>query len=302
MNLFRMLKNSPINNRDREGGQSYDVMNEQEAMGEKRGIRLLARGLDSFPENLKEKVRGGISLAESWVAEQISALEQDQMDPYSSKLMDFTFGEDHALEENDPVGLKKQLLATMKAFKTFLSKVGGDESWRLSLVDRDNRTAAGAVHSAVQGDLIWLNRSFVEVQHLVGLGSTVAHEVFHAIMKRGSVNFISDFWYVRGGEPSAAATDDEVDDYIYRAMNSSFSRVGNSTGVIIAPSEADMAEGPRNDYIRLMNDFLRRVGEVPTTSSEEREELYQDYPNVRQAVVLRNADSLAAMLMARHRV
>ncbi|MNO03879.1 hypothetical protein D3C81_2247160 [compost metagenome] len=70
----------------------------------------------------------------------------------------------------------------------------------------------------------------------------------------------------------------------------------------MAPSEADMAETPRNDYIKLLNDFLRRAGEEPTTSSEEREELYQDYASVRQTVVLRNADSLAALLMARYRV
>ncbi|MNR51328.1 hypothetical protein D3C85_1709880 [compost metagenome] len=69
---------------------------------------------------------------------------------------------------------------------------------------------------------------------------------------------------------------------------------------MMAPSETEMSDGPRDSYIRLLDELMSRVGEAATTSSDERADLYRDYASVRQAVVLRNSDSLTAILMARH--
>ncbi|EJM64029.1 RHS repeat-associated core domain protein containing protein [Pseudomonas sp. GM49] len=302
LNFFRMLKSSPINNREWEGLSSYDVMNEQEALSEElHGARLIARGLGNFPDNLQRSVKGSLALGENWLDETISALESNQLDAFTSKILEFSFGTDYRLQDNDPVGLKRQLLGTFKRLKTFIGRVGGEEDWRLSLADNDGRFTGNTVSTAAQGNLIWLSRSFIEKTHPVGLAATLLHEGLHAMGSFSSINFINDFWYVGAQAPSVEEAPDGIENYLQQAMNSSFSRVVNPSGEMTAPSEVEMTDGPRGSYIRLLDELMSRVGEAATTSSDEREDLYRDYASVRQAVVLRNSDSLTAILMVRHR-
>lgn len=301
LNFFRMLMSSPINNREWVGLSSYDVMNEQEALSEElHGARLIARGLGNFPDNLQRSVKGSMALGANWLDKTISALESNQLDAFTSKIMEFSFGTDYLLQENDPVGLKRQLLGTFKRLKTFIGKVGGEEDWRLSLAENDGRFAGNTISTAAQGNLIWLSRSFIEKTHPVGLAATLLHEGLHAMGSFTSVNFINDFWYVGAQAPSIDATPDGIENYLEQAMNSSFNRVVNPSGEMMAPSETEMSDGPRDSYIRLLDELMSRVGEAATTSSDERADLYRDYASVRQAVVLRNSDSLTAILMARH--
>jgi insecticidal toxin complex protein TccC len=302
LNFFRMLKSSPINNREREGLSSYDVMNEQEALSEELyGARLIARGLGNFPYKLQRSVKGSMALGVNWLDKTISALESNQLDAFTSKIIEFSFGTDYRLQENDPVGLKRQLLGTFKRLKTFIGKVGGEEDWRLSLAESDGRFAGNTVSTAAQGNLIWLSRSVIEKTHPVGLAATLLHEGLHAMGSFSSVHFINDFWYVGAQAPSVDATPEGIENYLEQAMNSSFGRVVNPSGEMKAPSEMEMSDGPRGSYIRLLDELMSRAGEAATTSSDEREDLYRDYASVRQAVVLRNSDSLTAILMVRHR-
>jgi insecticidal toxin complex protein TccC len=302
LNFFRMLRNSPINHRDREGGNSYDVMNEQETMSEaNHGATLIARGLENFPEYLRQKIQDAMVLGHGWLDEMIAGLGSQQMDAVTSRVMRWTFGSDYLLPENDPEGLRDQLLGTMTELKAYLSRLSGNDSWRLSLVEGEGRFSGVTVDTAAQGNLIWLDRSFVESRHSVGLASTILHEATHAMRSFSSNDFINDFWYVGAEAPLVGATADDIDNYLFQAVNSSLGRVLNDSGNINAPSEAGMAIGPRETYIRLIDTMLSDVGEAPTTSSSERASIYREETGLRQSLVLRNADSLAAMLKIRHR-
>ncbi|UZE20381.1 toxin [Pseudomonas sp. B21-054] len=304
LNFFKMLRNSPINHKDTEGGNSYDVMNEQEALSEENlGARIISRGLENFPTHLQEKVKGAMGLGHGWLDETIAELNSQETTTFTTKVMKFIFGSDYSLPENDPAGLKDQLLDTMRELRTYMSRLSTNENWRLSLVEVANQRFSGVtVDTVAQGNLIWLSRSHTENTHPVGLASTILHEATHAMRSFNSGDFIDDFWYVGEEAPNASATPDEVDSYIFSALNSSFNRVLNGSSNIKPPSELSMEVRARENYIRLIDSALHEVGEQPTSTSRERENIYREESGLRQSVILRNADSLTTILKIRHRI
>lgn len=93
----------------------------------------------------------------------------------------------------------------------------------------------------------------------------------------------------------------DVEDYIGSGMISSSKRVMYKGKVAEAPLEIAMNKGPRNRYINTIDKMLSAVGQPPSVSAKEREEIYLDDVSVRQTIILRNADSLACFAMAQHR-
>ena len=303
LNFFKMLGNSPIARRDRKGGNSYDVTNEQIVLFEKRyDAQLIAHGLEAFPDFFEEKVREAMTLAHDWLDKTIVALGEQPMSDVTQRILTWTFGSDYSHPDNDPEGLRLQLLDTMIKLKTYMSGLGAEDSWRLSLYEMDiDRSRAVTIVTGVQGNLMALNRSYTESSHPVALASTILHEASHAINPLESSDFISDFWYIQGDPLLMGASAAEVDDYLYNASRSSFARVLNGTGDMVVPSEEGMAVRPRKSYIRLIDDLMKNAGAGPTSSSSERSELYRTEAGLRQSLVLRNADSLAAMLKLRYK-
>ncbi|MCJ8206622.1 RHS repeat-associated core domain-containing protein [Pseudomonas sp. RGM2987] len=303
LNFFKMLKNSPINHIDIEGGNSYDVMNEQEALSEiNLGARILSRGLGNFPTHIQKKVQGAMELGHAWLDETIADLNSQETTLFTTKVMKYIFGSDYSLPENDPAGLKDQLLETMKELKTYMNRLSTDENWRLSLTEVASQSFSGVtVDTAVQGNSIWLSRSYIENTHPVGLASTILHEATHSMRSFSDRDFIDDFWYVGKEAPKASATPDEIDSYIFQSLNSSFYRVRNGSTNIEPPSELSMGARTRENYIRLINSALNEVGERPTSTSGERANIYREETGLRQSIILRNADSLTTILKVRHR-
>jgi insecticidal toxin complex protein TccC len=303
LNFFMMLRSSPIGRRDAKGGNSYEVMNEQEAWTEKdHDAKLIARGLERFPEHLKKKVHESMRLGLEWLDQHIVALGKQPMDGATHKILTLSFGSDYSHPDNDPEGLKLQLLDTMTKLKTYMNELGAENSWRLSLYEGGNDRFSGiTIHTRAQGNLIGLNRFHTGNRHPVALASTILHEASHAMNPLGSSGYISDFWYTGGEPPSVNASITEIDDYLYQAVNSSFARMRNGTGTIVAPSEDDMDVASRERYINLIDSLMQNAGVGPTESSSERSDLYRTEAGLRQSVVLRNADSLATMLKLRYK-
>ncbi|VVP46069.1 hypothetical protein PS862_05138 [Pseudomonas fluorescens] len=242
-----------------------------------------------------------MALVETWSSETITALESSEMDPFTHHIMQFSFGTDYRLPENDPDDLKRQLLGTMRQLNSYIVKLKGDDAWRLSLVETNGVQFFGnTIATATQGNMIWLSRSLVEDRHRIGLAKTIAHEGFHAMRSFSSDHYINDFWYVGRQAPLANAPAGEITDYSFGVEYSSL-RVANISGPIQAPVECEMGSGPRQQYIRLIDRLLINVGAPASASSEERADIYQEEAAARQSVVLQNADSLAMILMARHR-
>ena len=62
LNLYQMVRNSPINRQDENGTNSYDVLNQQESYAKKRSIEIIAQGLDSFPAKERDAARRSIKI------------------------------------------------------------------------------------------------------------------------------------------------------------------------------------------------------------------------------------------------
>jgi insecticidal toxin complex protein TccC len=302
LNFFRMLRNSPINNRDEEGGVSYDVMGEEEAkMLERNGAQMLHHGLENFPEKPSKVVRGSMLLVKSWLSETIKALEQDEVDRFTSMIMELSFGTDYKLPENDPKGLQRKILGTFKQLKSFVDELSGDSGWRLSLVETSKSVFYGVTFPTTnQGNIMWLNRQFIENAHEAGIAKTIAHEGLHAMGEFFGEDFIGDFWYVGLDSPLASASADEVGDYSFGVEYSS-TRGTNKKGILLAPSEDEMVSAHRQHYISLINRNVIGSGKPSSVSSKEREDIYRTTSAVRRSVGLQNADTMAVMLLPRYR-
>jgi insecticidal toxin complex protein TccC len=302
LNLFWFVRNSPMVYRDRSGNVSFDVLSEEETSNQERfKTIMLYHGFENFPAVFKESVQHSLALVESWSAETIAALESPTMDPFTAKIMEFSFGTDYRLSENDPEDLIRQLLGTMKEFKSYVGKLRGGEGWRLSIVETSGDQFFGnTINFGEKGNLIWLSRSLIEDRHPLAMAKTLAHEVFHAMRSFSSDYFINDFWYLGKPAPLAGATMSEIEDYSFGVEYSSL-MVANKNGDIKSPSESDMAPGACQGFKRLIDRLLINVGEPLSVASEERAEIYQEEAAARQSAVLQNADSLAMILMARYR-
>ncbi|KTB86469.1 RHS repeat domain-containing protein [Pseudomonas syringae] len=295
VNLYRMVRNNPLSRRDSLGCNSYDVLNEQEMMWRNNGGSFVARGLDNFPSQHKEIVRSSIFLGKQWLSSASRHLQEKPLHRYTELVMGATFGQDWADSDNDPSGLIASLQERLTEVDKVLGPLENSESWRLQLVEGDGDDFNGmTLKTPAQGKMIWLNKTYLESSHSVGIAKTMVHESSHAVPVRGAGSYTRDFWYMSSLLANKASSED-VEDYMEIHVNRS--KLINAQ----APVEEGMTPSDRIEYQNLMDKMLT-AGQLPKSiDAKERSEIFVEDPAVRQSIVLRNADSLAAFALQFHR-
>lgn len=295
LNLYCMVRNNPVSHRDSFGCNSYDVLNEQEMIWRNNGGSFVARGLDNFPSPHKEVVRSSIALGKEWLSSASRHLQEKPLHRYVDLVMGATFGQDWADSDNDPSGLIASLQERLTEVDKVLGPLENSESWRLQLVEGDGDDFSGmALKTPAQGKMIWLNKAYLESSHSVGIAKTMVHESSHAVPVRGAGFYTYDFWYMSSLLENTASSEG-VEDYMEIHVNRSKLIIAQ------APFEEGMAPSDRMEYQNLMDKMLT-AGQLPKSiDAKERAEIFVEDPAVRQTIVLRNADSLAAFALQFHR-
>lgn len=292
LNLFRMCRNSPLKYRDVSGLNSFDVLNEFEMLQRVKGAQFLARGLENFPPLEQERVRDALTLGIEWVQKVQKDVVNDT--EFIKYILQNVVGADYSDVDNDPEGLKSQLLTTFGRVEAFMTRLSASENWKLLLVGGRERDFRGATYmTAVQGNMIMVDRAAINESHLVDLTRTVVHESAHAAPVKGGDLYAHDFWYLTPDLPGSASSE-QVENYQFTSLD-------NSAQMLEGPDEQQMAPLSAMAYRRTIDGLLRTAGEPLSTGPEERRELFKTDAAVRQTIVLRNADSLAVMALQFHK-
>ncbi|RMN42520.1 insecticidal toxin complex protein TccC [Pseudomonas syringae] len=296
LNLYCMVRNNPVSHRDDLGCNSYDVLNEQEMISRGRGVRFVARGLENFPPLYRETVQRSLALGGQWLSRAKNQLSNDFAHGLDSLVMRSTFGTDWSELDNDPSGLIDWLHDEITQLESIMTRFEHSDSWRLVLVEQPIREFDGIMsNSPVQGKMIWLNKKFLQMTHVVGITKVIVHESSHASpLDKPWVN-VQDYWYVTL-PLSIAATDQEVAGYMQDTLALSASASAQ------APDESRMAPHARLSYKSLIDSLLSTAGRPVSENVEERARLFSEDAAIRQSIILNNADSRAVFALWHHRL
>jgi insecticidal toxin complex protein TccC len=291
LNLFWMLRNSPINRHDENGTTSYDVLNEQETYAKKKNIKIISKGLDSFPTTEREATSEALELGLEWVTNAEKALSQPSLSPSTQKILTMMFDEHDFSSAGEKDSFTSLLLADMQELKSFMTIFLDKRNQQVVLVDQLPGMDALAFNTANDGNSIWVSQSYIERSHRVSQARTMVHEAAHAMRRNNALNFVNDFMYLNFGEEGRAASKEEINDYVLLGRLSSGESMGS------APDESTFSARTLAHYKNAVNTVLEKLGKSPATSPRKRADAYIGQVKVRQNVARRNADSLSVFAM-----
>lgn len=294
INLFRAFRNSPIRYHD-QWGNSAGEPTDEENYAIKKGTTFLGRGLDNFPVGVIEPMKEALSYVIEWADRAAEDLGSESLSPTTVSHITRSFGSEI------PSDLGTDIRSTIVEFRSFVKKLAGEESWRLSVVDKFSSFSAGAqtIHTAEKGNLIWVKESLITGRHPMALAKTIAHEAFHAMRPHDSEDHIRDFWSVRSSSLSKSATAEEQEKYQADLLRDTKDHMKR------APVEEQMLTAAKKHYPAYFKRFLND-GEGPATKKraittpKQRAAVYLASPRVRQQFTLRNADSMAVFMLQFH--
>jgi len=291
LNVFRMLKNSPINRHDENGTSSYDVLNEQESFAKKKNIKIISKGLDSFPATQREATSEALELGLEWVTSAEKALSQPSLSSSTQKILTMMFDEHDFSSAGEKDSFTSLLLADMQEIKSFMTMLLDKRNQQVVLVDQLPGMDALAFNTANDGNFIWVSQSYIERSHRVSQARTMVHEAAHAMRRNNALNFVNDFMYLDFGEEGRAASKEDINDYVLLGRLSSRESMGS------APDESTFSARTLAHYKNAVNTVLEKLGKSPATSPRKRADAYIGQVKVRQNVARRNADSLSVFAM-----
>jgi len=295
LNLYRALKNSPLNHRDFCGRNGVDILT---------GQGVIARGLDNFPAPNKVAVTSALFSGKRWLSTSLSYLEEETPVPYARMVLDSTFGKDWANADTaDDIeasaAFKEQLVARLSRLERFMRRLATSQRGRLLLVEGHGPDGqsfdALIVNTPAHGRLILIDKTLVDATHHVGLTKTMVHESSHAFPIAGEGFDTYDFWYASPFLPKNASEDDVLA-YGETTMARSH-RIANS-----APDEAAMHRFAKAGYLSLHSEMHIESGLPEPVDSAERAEMFRSEAVVRQTFALRNADTIGAFALQFHEV
>ena len=291
LNLFRMVRNSPINRQDENGTNSYDVLNQQESYAKKRSIEIIAQGLDSFPAKERDATSEALKLGLDWVTNAEKALSQPSLSLSTRKILTMMFDEQDFSSARDEDSFTSLLLADMRDLKSFMTKLANERSQRIFLVDQMPGMEAMSFNTINDGSFIWMSRSYIERSHRVSYTRTVVHEAAHAMRTHQDPNFVADFMYLNFGDEWNTASEEDMKDYVL------LGRLDSAESMRVAPDESKFNPRVLGQYKNAVNTGLEKLGKGPATSPRKRADAYIGHVKVRQNVARRNADSVAVFAM-----
>ena len=284
LNLYCMVANSPINRRDPEGRQGYDVMDRGEMEAAENG-KLLASGLDNFSADERRKVLYGLAQAGQWVDSALVAVRGGKGRKRLHSILEASFGS-RQVPGTDVMGmsLKQRLIEV----RPWLRQLAGDEGWRFMKTERtgvwayihENESYNKRVRIGITPQVLNTEPEF--------LASILLHESFHASSVSAArirmVNKVEDLWYLR-----------------WRLEGESL-YTNSRTLLREAPDVMRMNQPSRDNYESSMAAILRRHNsEWGSNPDLKRAECFRTDLRIRHAAGLRNADTLTVIAMAFHK-
>jgi|GEM_PF-2516324 len=291
LNLYRMVGNSPVNRRDADGRQGFDVLDDKETEWVDDGFDVLALGLERFPRGERAAATDALNLGRSLLKNAMKALHKT---PGSRmrRALDSTFGITDLSKKGGNHTLLSDLHDTYDQLNGYLKRLQGSESWRLVLVNFNNDgEAAGLTTTAERrGVRIALDAERLK-ESVLDSAVTLLHEGLHAMTapleNDHPLDVVTDFWYSLG-PTSEFDSREEFDEVMHRV----------SRDIVDAgPDEQEMSEDDRLAYHHLMRREAAAQGLSKPRNAEERQHYFSSNAAIRRAVAMRNADSLAGFAL-----
>ncbi|WP_425929787.1 RHS repeat domain-containing protein [Pseudomonas sp. NyZ201] len=291
LNLFRMVGNAPINRRDFDGLLGHDSIDHAETILSTDGNRLVADGFDKFEPEWQNKVREAVQWVQQWTTAARKALQGELDQQYLEAAIAASFGPDLLKLPESLDTVKKDLGARLQSAEDFLQGAISDSGGRLLVAEYANEQLQALTLKFGQwGARIALSASVIQGSKL-NLAATLLHEALHAAGTQTGRGWdqddVLDHWYVL-----PTLVDAEVGPGLEAMLHSrAISTVQEG------PDEQKMSPFNRPLYIGLMDRLTKQYRRPPAASADERARYFRNYPRMRQAVILRNADSITAFAM-----
>ncbi|MDG9882357.1 RHS repeat protein [Pseudomonas sp. GD04058] len=295
LNLYRMVGNAPVNRRDADGYRGFDVLDEAESELIDGGDHLLASGLDNFPMDMQGAVRRSFQIARGMLKDTVDALGR-RPDEQLNEALYSTFGiTDFRLTAAKRLFLA-QLQGVFQAAHDGLLQLEHGQSWRLMLSEPQDLQHVGATRQS-QGRGARLE---LAARHLRGnlfdSAVTSMHEEFHVLTTdlffTSPEDMVTDYWYSVSPLSEVRSIPALVDELHATSQGE----------VALGPDEADMNEQNSLLYSRLIKREAARFGLREPLDANQRRDYFTTHAGIRQAVVMRNADSLAGFVLMTQRL
>lgn len=296
-NLFRMVRNNPFRYRDRRGFVSYDVLDEEDTIALRQGVRLTSKGLEQFDPAAKSKVDRAFQIGIAALDRAAAQIASPDLHPFTKTVLAAVFGSDYSDEANDPEGLRDSTAQILKKTGQYLRSLRDSGGRQLGIMEQAVPQAfARAVITSTHGKVIWFERQHVQNDHEASLAATLIHEATHALTPGNRDYYAQDFWYVAPPQPAPQDAPTHVVEDQFIGMLSASAAMS-----LRAPNEIAMTSFAQRAYAKLIDGILIAGDETPSSTVDQRGYLFMTEPAVRQTVVLRNADSLTTLAMQFHR-
>lgn len=294
LNLYCMVANGPVNRRDPDGMQGFDVMDDAEMLLVNSGDTILFSGLENFPQDVRDNIHESARLARKWVKKTVSAASGGKRPKRLEKIMTAAFGSDNVLARPKLNRLKANLSSELQRGSAFLKDLLANGGSKLSLIKFHEPHMEGvSVDSVVHGARIALSESAASGD-VMDLAATLLHESLHAMGMQAGVpdteETINDYWYAV--PKRRARTGAQIKALMYHRFDAM---------VRTGPDEGQMSAPDQHWYARLINKETDRRRLPRANGEAQRASYFKNYPFIRRAAGMRNADTLTGIAMAFHR-
>jgi len=297
LNLYCMVANAPVNRRDADGLQGFDVMDDVEQDMVNTGDKILVSGLDNFTPELRGKFRNAASEGFRWAQAVQKGLDGRHRGRTFEAAMRSTFGAESLGDGAAQECLKMDLWRTMGQVGRYLKALGKNEGWRLVLAelnDPDELAATLTSHVEGRGGRIAMGTRIAGAEP-IDLAAILFHEALHAMNRDHqhvpNENDVLDYWddfpkLGSTGTPAqrAVAVHERL---AYRARK--------------GPRESRMPGSMKPWYRRLVNTGAHELGLPKPRGLRQRKEYFRKHPAIRYKVMLHNANTLSDFASAFHK-
>jgi hypothetical protein len=291
-----MVRNNPVRYSDWAGLAPYDVLDEEDSIALAIGVKLDAKGLDQFDAVSRQSLLQALEVAIESLDLAADEINKPTLSPDAHAAMAGIFGADYADSDLDPQGLKAETVNVLRRTSRMLEAMRGPERRKWALMDGRADGIATTPMTETHGPMIWLGKKHLNGDHRVSVASTLAHEGTHALRNTDREPYSRDYWYVSPSRLAPRnAPNTVVNKEIAHMLAESFNLMNSH------PDESQMRPAAQASYVKLIDRLLSGAGEPPSVDAADRADIFQSEPQARQALALRNADSLATLAMQFYR-
>ncbi|EPJ75501.1 putative insecticidal toxin complex protein [Pseudomonas sp. CFII64] len=276
LNVYRMVRNSPLRFGDWEGAAPYDVLGEQEmSVRQNYGLKNVARGFSSFSSEQKTIFKQSVKAALKLLAGTNKELSKEKFGQGVSESFSATFGQ---VSQELELQIVDDLKGSFDRQREYLKSLVSGGGFKISLFETHSDVEGIAFKRSAYAPerVVGISVNALENYHVLDLARVLIHESSHA------VEDTVDVYYNVSGTLSKLARGDEIGDWSrdfrrslhaisMQGLNSVAVNEGHLSNIFAEVSERSIAPGQlRSEF--LTNEFFRAK------------------------VLLRNADTYAAFV------